>query len=124
MVLTEDNFLLYAAKHYDMKRAASIEEFQDDMKRIQYIKRLFKRYEDSGELKIRLIMNHLIVLYNCLGPAATPVLFMKLEEYHTYLKPFILFLNFMTETVEYNNKRIITSDITLDPKIVEELRKI
>jgi len=124
MILTEDNFLLYAAKHYDMKRAASIEEFHDDLKRIQYIKRLFKRYEDSGELKTRLILNHLIILYNCFGASATPILFMKLEEYHAYLKPFVIFLNFMTERITYDNKNIITSDIPLDQRIVQELRKI
>lgn len=124
MILTEDNFLLYAAKHYDMRRAASVEEFHDDLKRIQYIKRLFKRYEDSDELKTRLILNHLIVLYNCFGASATPILFMKLSEYHSYLKPFVVFLNFMPERVTYDDKTIINSDIPLDPRIVNELRKI
>lgn len=124
MILTEDNFLLYAAKHYDMRRAASVEEFHDDLKRIQYIKRLFKRYEDSDELKTRLILNHLIVLYNCFGASATPILFMKLSEYHSYLKPFVVFLNFMPERITYDGKTIINSDIPLDPRIVNELRKI
>jgi hypothetical protein len=124
MILTEDNFMIYAAKHYDMKRAASLEEFQDDLKRIQYIKRLFKRYEESGELKVRLILNHLIVLYNCFGLAATPILFMKLDEYHKYLKPFVVFLNYLPERVEYDNGTIITSDIPLDQTIIQELRQI
>lgn len=107
-----------------MKRAVSAEEFYDDLKRFQYLKRLFRRYEDMDDLKIRLILNHVIVLYNCFGPAATPMLFMKLEEYHKYLKPIVLYLGFMPELVEYGEKKIISSDIPLDEKIVAELRSI
>lgn len=124
MDLSDENFMLFAAKCYDTKRAVSVEEFQDDLKRIQYLKRLFRRYEDSGELKIRLILNHLIILYNCFGPPATDMLFMKLEGYHAYLKPFVVFLNFMPNRISYNGEIIVTSDIPLDPKIIEELRKI
>jgi hypothetical protein len=124
MKINEDNFMLIAAKHYDMKRAVSVEEFHDDMKRFQYLKRLFRRYEETGELKLRLILNHLIVLYNCLGPIATNMIFFKLKEYHKYLKPFVIFLNYMPEKIEYEDEVIITSNIPLDGKIVEELRKI
>lgn len=124
MGLTESNFLLFAAKNYDMKRATSYEEFQNDLKRIQYLKRLFKRYQDTDELKVRLILNHLTVFYNCFGKAATPILFMKLKEYHTYLKPFVVFLNFMPEKIFINGKEIFSSDISLDENIVKELRKI
>ena len=124
MILTDDNFLLYAAKYYDTKRATGLEEFHDDLKRIQYIKRLLKRYEDSGDLKIRLILNHLIVLYNCFGSAATPMIFMKLSEYHSLLKPFVLFLNFMPERIEYDQEQIVSSNIPMDATIIGELRKI
>lgn len=124
MILTEETFLLYAAKHYDMRKAASMQEFQDDLKRFQYLKRLFKRYDDEKELKTRLILNHLIILYNCFGPKATELLFLKLEEYHKYLKPFVVFLNYMPDYVEYGEVRIINSDIPMDDKIIEELRKI
>lgn len=124
MILTEETFLLYAAKHYDMRKAASMQEFQDDLKRFQYLKRLFKRYDDEKELKTRLILNHLIILYNCFGPKATELLFLKLDDYHKYLKPFVVFLNYMPEYVEYADKRIINSDIPMDDKIIEELRKI
>lgn len=123
MQLTERNFMLYAAKNYDMRRAASEEEFQEDLKRFQYLKRLFKRYEDDGELRTRLILNHLIVLYNCFGPSATPMLFMKLEEYHTFLTPFVIFLSYMPEIIQYDEKLIRSSEISLDLTVVQELRK-
>lgn len=124
MELNEESFMLYAAKYYDMKKAASIEEFNEDLKRFQYLKRLFRRYEDDNELRIRLILNHIIILYNCFGPMSTNMLFMKLEGYHHYLKPFILFLNYLPEVIEYDNKKIYSSSIPMDPIIISELRKI
>lgn len=124
MVLDESTFMLYAAKHYDMRRAASTEEFHDDLKRFQYLKRLFRRYEEFDELKVRLILNHLIVLYNCFGLAATPMLFLRLEEYHKYLKPFLIMLGYLPEVVEYGEKKVITSDIPVDNVIVKELREL
>lgn len=113
-----------AVRHYDMKRAISVEEIKDDIKRFQYLKRLFKRYDENEELKVRLILNHIIVLYNCFGPIATHMLFMKLEGYHSFLKPFVVFLNYMPERIEYDGKVILNSEIPLDEKIVSELRKI
>jgi hypothetical protein len=124
MILNEETFMLYAAKNYDMKKVASVDEFYDDLKRFQYLKRLFKRYEDFDELKIRLILNHLIILYNCFGSAATPMLFMKLQEYHSFLTPFVMYLSYMPEVVEFGEKKIISSDIPLDAKIIKELREI
>lgn len=124
MNLNEDTFNVWAAKHYDMRRAVSIEEFNDDIKRFQYLKRLFRRYEDQNDLKVRLILNHLIILYNCLGPAATPMLFMKLEGYHKYLKPFVIMLNYMPDTIEYGEKKIESSVIPMDELIVRELREL
>lgn len=124
MILDEKTFILYAAKHYDTLRSSGIDEFYEDIKRFQYLKRLFRRYEDDGDLRLRLILNHLIVLYNCFGPAATNMLFFKLKEFHPYVKPFALFLNYMPEYIEYEGIKILDSDIALDPKIIEELRKI
>lgn len=124
MELNEESFMIYAAKFYDMKKAASVEEFHEDLKRFQYLKRLFKRYDEDNELRIRLILNHLIVLYNCFGPMSTNMLFMKLEGYHHYLKPFVLFLNYLPEVIEYNGNKIFTSSIPMDPIIIDELRKI
>jgi hypothetical protein len=124
MIVTEENFTIYAAKHYDQKKASSVEEFYDDLKRFQYLKRLFKRYDEEEELKTRLILNHLIVIFNCFGPHATPMLFLKLQEYHGYLKPFVMLLNYMPEKIEYNNVVLKNSDIPLDMFIVKELREI
>jgi hypothetical protein len=124
MKLDEKSFLIYAAKYYDMKKAASVDEFHDDVKRFQYLKRLFKRYEEDRELRIRLILNHMIVLYNCFGAETTNMLFMKLSDYHKQLKPFVMFLNFMPDYIEYDDVRIKSEDIAIDMNIVIELRKI
>jgi hypothetical protein len=124
MILSEDTFLLYAAKYYDNPQCSSYEEFEEDLKRFQYLKRLFNRYGNTGELKERLILNHIIVLYNCFGKNTTNMLFMKLEESQATLKPFVIQLNFMPEFIEYNNKRILSSDIPMDPIVVQTLRGI
>ena len=124
MILNDTNFLLYAAKCYDVKKSSGAEEFYEDLKRFQYLKRLFKRYEEADDLKVRLILNHIIVLYNCFGPEATNMLFFKLKEYHHFIKPFVLFLNYMPETVHYEDLIILNSDISMDQLIVTELRKI
>lgn len=124
MILDDKSFFILAAKNYDTMRSSGVEEFYEDMKRFQYLKRLFKRYDEDNDLKIRLILNHIIVLYNCFGNSATNMLFYKLKEYHKYLKPFVVFLNYMPETIQYENVLIYNSDIDMDPKIIEELRKI
>jgi hypothetical protein len=124
MILNDSNFLLYAAKAYDVKKSSSSEEFYEDLKRFQYLKRLFKRYEEADDLKIRLILNHIIVLYNCFGTETTHMLFFKLKDYHSMLKPFVLFLNYLPEIVEYEDTKLKTVDISLDPQIISELRKI
>ena len=124
-VLTEDNFLLYAAKNYDNPQCSSTEEFYDDLKKFKYIKRLFNKYSDTGELKERLILNHIVVLTNVFGPApAVDLMFFRLEEYLSYLKPFLILLNMLPETVNVNGKVYITSDINIDSGIVERLRVI
>ena len=122
MHLTERNFMLFAAKHYDTARAASHEEFLDDVKRFQYLKKLFKRYDEDNELRVRLILNHMIILYNCFGSNATEMLFMRLEGYHTYLAPFVIFLSYMPDVILYDEKVIRSSEISLDTTIVKELR--
>ena len=125
--LDESNFMLYAAKHYDNPQCFDTLEFYEDMSRFKYIKRLFNRYEETGELKERLILNHLIILYNVFGPATTRMLFFKLNGHLHLLKPFILLLGFLPDKVYgvgIENKTIITSDIPMDEKIVKLLRKI
>jgi hypothetical protein len=124
MILNDTNFLLYAARCYDIKKSTGDEEFYEDLKRFQYLKRLFKRYEEADDLKIRLILNHIIVLYNCFGAEATHMIFFKLKEYHSMVKPIVLFLNYLPEKIEYEEATIFSSDIPLDHRIVQELRKI
>lgn len=126
--LDETNFLLYAAKHYDNPSCFDTLEFYEDLNRFKYLKRLFSRYDETSELKERLILNHIIVLYNLFGvEAATRMLFFKLKGYYQYLKPFLVFLNYCPEKVigiGIDNKTITTSDILMDPTIVQTLRKI
>ena len=124
-VLTEDNFLLYAAQNYDNPQCSSTEEFYDDLKKFKYIKRLFNKYSDSGELKERLILNHIVVLINVFGPIpAVNLMFFRLEEYLPYLKPFLILLDMLPESVTVNQKLYITSDINMYRRKVERLRII
>jgi len=125
--LDETNFLLYAAKNYDNPQCFDTLEFYEDLARFKYIKRLFNRYEEAGELKERLVLNHLIILYNVFGTAATRMLFFKLDGYHHMLKPFIVLLGHMPEVIKgigVQNKTIFSSDIHMDENIVQILRKI
>ena len=92
--LNEENFLLFAIKNYENPQAVTKEDFDKDLNHFKYIKRLLKRYKNSGELKSHLILNHFIVLYNIFGDAATPMLFHKIEkELWPVMKTFVLFLN-------------------------------
>ena len=126
--LDETNFLLYAAKHYDNPQCYDTVEFYDDLKRFKYIKRLLNRYMEEGDIKERLILNHIIVLYNVFGPdATTKMLFLKCRGMEHILKPFLVFLNYLPEKIEnigIENRTINTSDIQMDEKILIELRKI
>jgi hypothetical protein len=122
--LDETNFILYAARHYDNAQCYDREEFYDDLKRFKYLKRLFVKYEESNELRERLILNHLIILYNVFNDAATPMLFLKLKGYYHYLKPFLILLGRLPNKVLICGEVIYTSDIALDSKIIETLRGI
>jgi hypothetical protein len=126
--LDEFNFLLYAAKHYDNPQCYDTVEFYDDLKRIKYIKRLLNRYLEEGDLKERLILNHIIILNNVFGAlATTKMLFLKCKDLEPQLKSFLMFLNILPEKIEnigVENRTINTKDISHDEKILEELRKI
>jgi hypothetical protein len=126
--LDETNFLLYAAKHYENPQCYDTVEFYDDLKRFKYIKRLFNRYVEEGDLKERLILNHIIVLINVFGPEPTAkMLFLKCKGLEEYLKPFLLFLNILPEKIEHigiDNRTIYTMEIKMDMNILQELRKI
>lgn len=96
--LNESNYLLFAIKFYDNPQAVAKEDFEDDLKRIKYIKRLLKRYKNTGELKTHLILNHLTVLFNVFDDAAVPLLFYNLDkELWASIKSFLVFLNRLPE---------------------------
>ena len=121
--LNDSNFLLYAMHHYDNPQCHSLEEFDEDLKKFLYLKKLITRYKKDGELRDRLILNHIIVLYNIFGPSATRMLFFKIDRDNwDVLVTFLLYLGHMPETLpEYN---LILSDIKLDETIISVLRKI
>jgi hypothetical protein len=124
--LTEENFLLFAMKYYINPHCTDLVEFHDDLKRIRYIKRLFKKYKETGELKERLILNHLVILYNMFeSRSMTRMLFLKLGRYGDYLKPFLITLNYWPSDIGMvNGKKVIDSDIGLDNGVIEILRDI
>ena len=123
-VLNDKNFMLFAAHYYDNKNCVDILEFHDDLNRIKYLKRLFKKYRETGDIKVQLVMNHLIVVYNVFLPiAATKMLAYKLDDYLDYLKPFLIYLHFWPNRIEINDKVIIDSEVPLDNKIVNLLRE-
>ena len=124
--LNEKNFLLYAMQHYENPQCVEVEEFNDDLKKIKYIKRLFNQYAIEGVLKERLLLNHIIVFYNVFSvEAATRILFYKLEEdVWPMLKTFLFYLNFLPDKIEsINGRTLTTTDIPMDQGIVDSLRK-
>jgi len=121
--LNDGNFLVYAMHHYDNPQCHSIDEFEEDLKRFLYLKKLLSRYKKDNELRERLILNHIIVLYNVFGDATTNMLFHKIDSEHwNVLITFLVYLERMPETLpEYS---ITLSDIPLDEQVVSALRKI
>ena len=126
--LTEENFLVYAAKHYNNPHSIDEDEFLEDLNRFKYIKRLFNKFINTGEMKERLIMNHLVILYNVFGVSPTTrMLFLKLKGYESYLKPFLVKLSTLPSEVKgigSVDNVIYTSDIIMNPKVIEIVRKI
>ncbi len=124
--LNNDNVTIYAVKAYDRPNCI-MSEFKDDMKRFNYLKRLFKRYRKLDELRERLVLNHLVVLYNVFGPeAATRLLFYKMsKDDYSALKTYLVFLSVMPDRVRgIKGQDIISSDIPVDLKIADMLRDI
>ena len=124
--LSDYNFMIYAMKAYD-KPNCIMSEFEEDLKRIKYVKRLIKRYKATGELKERLILNHIIILSNVFGVEATVrMLFYKLDEDDfEVLKTFLLFLNFMPKIVRgVGSKDILSSDVSVDLFVGKRLRDV
>ena len=125
--LTEENFLMLAMREYNNMQCTDVEEFYDDLKKVKYIKRLFNIYRNDGQLKERLILNHLITWYNVFPvQSGTRILFYKIEEeFWPMLKTFLIFLNRMPDKIEsIRGKEIKSTDIKLDDGIVTRLRTI
>ena len=97
--LNEDNFLLFAIRNYENPQAVTKEDFDKDLNHFKYIKRLLKRYKNTGQLKTHLLLNHFIILYNIFGEATTPMLFYKIDEQdlRSCLKTFVVFLGKLPE---------------------------
>jgi|TARA_B100000959_G_scaffold157499_1_gene165121 hypothetical protein len=118
--LNEDNFLLFAIKYYENPQAVTKKDFDRDLNHFKYIKRLLKRYKNTGELKTHLLLNHFIILYNIFGEATTPMLFFKIEQdLWPVMKAFIIFLN---KLPEYPHSEL--HDIQVDLVSMKELYKI
>lgn len=121
--ITEFNFLLVAMHHYDNSQCTNLAEFEEDLKRFSYLKKLFGRYKDSNDLKERLILNHIIVLYNLFGVSTPELLFFKIDkQYWSVLITFLVYLQLMPDVIpEFGIK---LSDYTLDQNILDALRNI
>ena len=118
--LNEDNFLLFAIKNYENPQAVTKEDFDRDLNHFKYIKRLLKRYKNTGQLKTHLLLNHFIILYNIFGEATTPMLFFKIEDdLWSAMKSFIIFLG---RFPEYPKSGI--HDIQVDMNCLEKLQTI
>jgi hypothetical protein len=118
--LNESNYLLFAIKFYDNPQAVTKDDFETDLKRIRYVKRLLKRYKNSGELKVHLILNHLIILFNVFNDATVPLLFYNLEEeLWPSIKSFLVFLNRIPEY-----PKTVVNDIEEDQNCLFQLRAL
>ena len=124
--LNDDNFLMYAIKCYTSPHCIQ-SEFDGDIKRTKYLKRLFRRYKITKSVKERLILNHIILLNNVFGPEATArILFYRIDERdYDILKTFLAYLNVMPDVIQgIRGKNIYTQDIPLETNILEILRAI
>jgi len=118
--LNEHNYMLFAIKFYDNPQALTKDDFEDDLKRIKYVKRLLKRYKNTGVLRTDLILNHLTVLFNVFEEAAIPLLFYNLEEdLWPSIKSFLVFLN---RIPEYPKTKI--DNVNIDQNCLDELNAL
>jgi hypothetical protein len=96
--LNKENFLLFAVKHYENPTASTQDEFEEDLRRFKYVKRWLKKYHESGEINSHLLLNHILIIFNCWNTAAIPMFFFKIEqEYWPYLKSFLIYLERIPE---------------------------
>lgn len=124
MELTDDTFLLFASQHYLNPNCCSMEEFVEDINRIKYLKKLFYAFKNKGTLRERLILNHLVILYNVFDvKACTEMLFHRLEGHYDCLAAFLIYLGYMPEKVTVNDKILLMSDIKINAVVVAALRE-
>lgn len=116
--LNEENLIIFAAKYYHNPKCIDVEEFYEDLNRFKYVKRLVNKYLETGKLSERLILNHLIIIFNAFGiKPGLKILELKLDEKHwPVIKPFLIFLKIIKND-QYTN-------IAMDKSVIEELRKI
>lgn len=118
--LNDDNFLLFAVRNYENPQSVTRDDFNRDLNHFKYIKRLLKKYKNTGQLKSHLLINHFIILYNIFGDATTPMLFYKIEsDLWSAMKTFIIFLDRMPEY-----PKTYIHDVKIDEYCLEELKKI
>ena len=118
--LTEDNYVLFAIKYYDNPSAVTKEDFLDDLRRFKYIKRLINKYLKNGEVKLHLLLNHIIIVYNVFNEAATPLLFFKMDkEYWSIIKSIMIFLE-RYPSVETDTLK----NIPINEQIIKELKSL
>ena len=121
--INDNNFIQTAMRHYDNPQCTSVAEFEEDIKRFAYLKKLFNRYTENNDLRERLILNHLIILHNVFGVVTTELLFFKIDkQYWNILVTFLIFLNKMPEEVPEFSIR--ATNFNLDPQIINKLRSI
>lgn len=123
-LLSDENFLLFAAKHYVNVDCYDADEFLDDVRRLKYIKRLLLKYKNGSELNERLILNHIVILYNVFEGAATCMLFTKLDGFYELIKPFLVLLNRLPPKVTLFDGTVInTTSIVSDPNVSRILQQ-
>ena len=118
--LNDNNYIMFAIKHYNNPQAVTQEDFYEDMKRFKWIKRLLNKYKNSGELNIHLLMNHFIILYNVFGDATTGLLFYKIDkDLWSILKTFIVFLGRLPDY-----PKTTLHDVPVDANCLEVLKEL
>jgi hypothetical protein len=118
--LNSDNYIMFAIKHYENPQSVTKEDFEEDLKRFKYLKRLLKKYLKTGDLRTHLILNHIIILFNVFGDATIPLMMFKLElEYWSSLKTFLVYLD---RYPEYNDGSL--HDVDVDMDILNELERV
>ena len=119
--LNEKNYLMFAIKHYDNPQSVTVDDFMEDMKKFKYLKRLLKRYLKTGVLRVNLILNHLIILFNVFSEGTIPLLMYKLgEEYYSIIKTFLLYLN----RIDPQNNTGIFANINIDNDVLDLLNAL